>query len=601
MAMAAAEDFAHEMDVALGWLEEDEEKGGEETVLRWASEAHAQIAREREARLDGLRSGGLASVEEHFADEEVAVAALLVGPLSRFFRLDVMLEVDDFEEYVEFLEVEEQHDLFGVVDLSEDQEDARKRTIGVKRFNMKPKDGLKYLQESGLLGREAEDVANFLLHTEGLYKSSIGAYLGEGKEFNVSVLRSFVSTFSFEGDRLDEAMRAFLATFRLPGEAQKIDRIMETFAERYHTFHPKLFASPDTAYVLAFALIMLNTDAHNPGVKNKMTLEQFFSTTRGIDSGNDIDKELLTTLYRSIVENEINLKPDGPSTPFDSPDFRGALKKQSTGRLKKWNTRFFLLSGSCLYYFGSEAEAEADGAPRGILPLENVAVVDMGSKHKTQFALQAGEGLTLKMAKLKGSSNLKKGGAQLVLRAPDEETKEAWMSALRAHSDQDTFYELMHQKKTDLHAEVEAQGGTSQAAAAVLERRNTESRTSLARVRQHRKRRASHTLEEMIAQSPQVRASTLSRSSSLITLKTRSRTRRSSQSTIDISDLPSPTALASPPRARQASPLSVPPTQAATAAAVAGAAGEVDDDGLPSLSRSSSALEPATSSSQLLD
>ena len=35
--------------------------------------------------------------------------------------------------------------------------------------------------------------------------------------------------------------RAFLGSFHLPGEAQKIDRIMEIFAERY------LFCNPDGA------------------------------------------------------------------------------------------------------------------------------------------------------------------------------------------------------------------------------------------------------------------------------------------------------------------------------------------------------------------
>lgn len=48
------------------------------------------------------------------------------------------------------------------------------------------------------------------------------------------------------------------------GEAQKIDRIMEKFAERYCRDNPHTFASADGAYLLAFALIMLNTDVHNP-------------------------------------------------------------------------------------------------------------------------------------------------------------------------------------------------------------------------------------------------------------------------------------------------------------------------------------------------
>ncbi len=58
---------------------------------------------------------------------------------------------------------------------------------------------------------------------------------------------------------------------RLPGEAQKIDRLMEKFAERYLKCNPGSFRSADVAYVLAYSVIMLNTDQHNPQVKKKMT------------------------------------------------------------------------------------------------------------------------------------------------------------------------------------------------------------------------------------------------------------------------------------------------------------------------------------------
>ena len=73
-----------------------------------------------------------------------------------------------------------------------------------------------------------------------------------------------------QASEFDEAIRAFLNGFRLPGEAHKIDRIMEKFAERYCRCNTQAFTSADTAYVLAYSVIMLNTDAHNPGVKNKV-------------------------------------------------------------------------------------------------------------------------------------------------------------------------------------------------------------------------------------------------------------------------------------------------------------------------------------------
>ena len=41
---------------------------------------------------------------------------------------------------------------------------------------------------------------------------------------------------------------------------------MEKFAERFVHCNPDTFKSADVAYVLAYSVIMLNTDAHNPGV-----------------------------------------------------------------------------------------------------------------------------------------------------------------------------------------------------------------------------------------------------------------------------------------------------------------------------------------------
>jgi len=38
-------------------------------------------------------------------------------------------------------------------------------------------------------------------------------------------------------------LRRYLFTFVLPGEAQKIDRIMEAFSERYYECNPDIYAN----------------------------------------------------------------------------------------------------------------------------------------------------------------------------------------------------------------------------------------------------------------------------------------------------------------------------------------------------------------------
>jgi hypothetical protein len=133
--------------------------------------------------------------------------------------------------------------------------------------------------------------------------------------------------------RIDEALRSFLESFRLPGEAQvrrlwvldgespachhsksaalwSVLRSASSFnggricvaglTSTSHTaFSPGPFKSADAAFVLSYSIVMLNTvrprcrlrahsrshlrarqDAHNPQVKHKMTKEAFLRTTR---------------------------------------------------------------------------------------------------------------------------------------------------------------------------------------------------------------------------------------------------------------------------------------------------------------------------------
>ncbi|KAM5562823.1 brefeldin A-inhibited guanine nucleotide-exchange protein 1 [Rosa sericea] len=182
---------------------------------------------------------------------------------------------------------------------------------GISLFNRKPSKGIEFLISTKKIGGSPADVASFLKNnTTGLNETMIGDYLGEREEFPLKVMHAYVDSFNFKGMDFGEAIRFFLRGFKLPGEAQKIDRIMEKFAERYCKCSPNSFTSADTAYVLAYSVIMLNTDAHNSMVKDKMTKADFVRNNRGIDDGKDLPEEYLGAIYDQIVKNEIKMKAD---------------------------------------------------------------------------------------------------------------------------------------------------------------------------------------------------------------------------------------------------------------------------------------------------
>ncbi|KAK1343591.1 hypothetical protein QTO34_016371 [Cnephaeus nilssonii] len=202
--------------------------------------------------------------------------------------------IDDIERLkYEIAEVMTEIDNLTSVEESKTSQRNKHIAMGRKKFNMDPKKGIQFLVEKGLLQSASEDVAQFLYKGEGLNKTVIGDYLGERDEFNIKVLQAFVELHEFADLNLVQALRQFLWSFRLPGEAQKIDRMMEAFASRYCLCNPGVFQSTDTCYVLSFAIIMLNTSLHNHNVRDKPTAERFVTMNRGINEGGDLPEELL--------------------------------------------------------------------------------------------------------------------------------------------------------------------------------------------------------------------------------------------------------------------------------------------------------------------
>ncbi|XP_069808804.1 brefeldin A-inhibited guanine nucleotide-exchange protein 2 isoform X2 [Dendropsophus ebraccatus] len=181
---------------------------------------------------------------------------------------------------------------------------------GIELFNKKPKRGIQYLQEQGMLGGTPQDIAQFLHQEERLDFTMIGEFLGENNRFNREVMYAYVDQLDFCDRDFVSALRLFLEGFRLPGEAQKIDRLMEKFAARYLECNQgqTLFASADTAYVLAYSIIMLTTDLHSPQVKNKMTKEQYIKMNRGINDSKDLPEEYLSAIFDEIEDKKIAIK-----------------------------------------------------------------------------------------------------------------------------------------------------------------------------------------------------------------------------------------------------------------------------------------------------
>ncbi|XP_029974138.1 IQ motif and SEC7 domain-containing protein 1-like isoform X3 [Salarias fasciatus] len=188
--------------------------------------------------------------------------------------------------------------------------------IGLNLFNKKPEKGIQYLTERGFIPDTPVGVAHFLLQRKGLSRQMIGEFLGNRqKQFNRDVLDCVVDEMDFQGMELDEALRKFQNHIRVQGEAQKVERLIEAFSQRYCICNPTVvrqFRNPDTIFILAFAIILLNTDMYSPNVKpeRKMKLEDFIKNLRGVDDGEDIPRETLVGIYERIRKRELKTNED---------------------------------------------------------------------------------------------------------------------------------------------------------------------------------------------------------------------------------------------------------------------------------------------------
>ncbi|TKA82803.1 hypothetical protein B0A55_01798 [Friedmanniomyces simplex] len=177
-------------------------------------------------------------------------------------------------------------------------------------------------------------------------RSMIAGILSKSADpFAQAVLRSYTRRFPFFGEPIDMSLRKFLLEAELPKETQQVDRVIQAFADRYHECNPGIFMSPDQAYITAFSLMMLHTDAFNKNNKRKMQKHDYIKNT----SGQQVADEVLGCFYDNICytpfvhyEEEVDINGERvmPFKPKKSK-LRGAITetagKKPSGPVDPYN------------------------------------------------------------------------------------------------------------------------------------------------------------------------------------------------------------------------------------------------------------------------
>ncbi|GAM28834.1 hypothetical protein SAMD00019534_120100 [Acytostelium subglobosum LB1] len=294
--------------------------------------------------------------------------------------------------------------------------------VAIRKFNKDPEKGMQYIHDNNILlgSTMFTNIVDLLHKVDDLNKVKLGEYLGIAH--NKTLLQDFVNYYSFVAKEFDVALREFLAKFRLPREAQQIDRIMECFAIKYHQDNPGKFADSDTAYLLAFALILLNTDAHNPAIKYKMSKKVFVQNNLELRKGKkqDLTPEYLEKLYDGIHNDELKLDNENL---FSNAQLKGWLHKMTSNK-KHWQKRWFILKNNCLYYFDNDKDEEN---PKVIIPLEGLKVTKLS---ETTFQLEDSAVQMIKSVKLTPEGPVEGQHEKYALRADSPKEASKWMDSI---------------------------------------------------------------------------------------------------------------------------------------------------------------------------
>jgi len=183
-----------------------------------------------------------------------------------------------------------------------------KRTQEIATFNSNPKvvPGIPDWLGSPDKAKNTERYIIEFLQERRVTRIARGEYLGFEDTRVSGVLAAYFNTFDFTDQTVLDALTYLVNFIQFPSHFSVITKFMLFFSERYFSCNSvSVFRNSDAVYVLAFGILMLNTDLYNHAIKNKMTLAQYIQNSRGINDGTDLPQQMLTDIYEKLKENPL--------------------------------------------------------------------------------------------------------------------------------------------------------------------------------------------------------------------------------------------------------------------------------------------------------
>lgn len=155
----------------------------------------------------------------------------------------------------------------------------------------------------------AKLIAIILRYSSNIDVNIIYEIIGMNDDFSNLILQEYLKTFSFLGIDIICAYRIFISTFKLGGESYVLYNIILEFSKKYFEDNKGecVFENEDEVSTFAYSLLMLNTDLHDPNIKEHMKVEEFIKNNRITGYYKGIKDEFFKEIYKNIHQNPLKI------------------------------------------------------------------------------------------------------------------------------------------------------------------------------------------------------------------------------------------------------------------------------------------------------
>lgn len=193
----------------------------------------------------------------------------------------------------------------------------------VDRFANDPKKAISALIAKAGLPNDPATIANLLFRNPELNRSQLGSYLSMKEQ--KPVLKAYCDRFRLAGLRIEDALRVFIASLRLPNDYSAAEYLLGVFSSQWLLNNPGTGMTNDSVFAtkLVISIMELN-DALHSGIDDEtaaagnlfsfpnhaITVDDFIAAFRMKDPHGALPDEHLTRIYLSIRKDRVQQAAD---------------------------------------------------------------------------------------------------------------------------------------------------------------------------------------------------------------------------------------------------------------------------------------------------